>query len=361
MGLFNFLSKKKSTKLDSDSSLKTRFDIHGVELTDQDLNEMGLESKALPPLPNVAKSRNKISKRSEKDKQGMAVFLQRMNNKKVMDRTKYPRYFQFEFNIMNAEAYHRQLIKEGYFIPASLKDTLKSFKLADLRSLCSKHGIRKTGKKADIIDRLCTELDPNLAQAIIDAEKVFTLSSTGNDFLDKYSDYVKLFDHKKWDISLEEYIKQKKRAKSKYSFYDIVWGIFNQKRLKATPNQLAFISLNMGDCLKEKHRDPSLFYGEYLYLSINTSNQAQYRSFQTKRESIQAINNQSYLWNLHVIDEIDIKALPKIIKRCQAIKLKYTILTPEMFWDLINEYKASVVFDTNKWNRLIQENDKALL
>lgn len=109
----------------------------------------------------------------------------------------YARYFLYECGIREASVYHRELISQGYFEPASVTDMLRSLRVADLKQVLSALGQPVSGKKDALISRIIESED----QAIIRKpcpEEMYVLSEEGRAFLQEHNDYVLVHKHKNW-------------------------------------------------------------------------------------------------------------------------------------------------------------------
>ena len=125
------------------------------------------------------------------------LFLQAYGNAKPLKQNdEYQRYFTYECGIANPRAYHEQLIADGFLIPSSTAETLKGYKVAQLKELCDAFGIVKTGKKQDIIERLVQNVAPDLLKNYTNKEQCYSLSEKGADFLSQHKDYIEL--HRKF-------------------------------------------------------------------------------------------------------------------------------------------------------------------
>lgn len=157
------------------------------------------------------------------------LFLQAYGNAKPLKQNdEYQRYFTYECGITNPRAYHEQLIADGFLAPCSTAETLKGYKIAELKELCDSFGIVKTGKKQDIIERLVQNVAPDLLKNYTDKEQCYSLSEKGADFLSQHKDYIELHRNTVWGISLDEYEKEKATT-VETDFYKIALGILEKK------------------------------------------------------------------------------------------------------------------------------------
>lgn len=157
------------------------------------------------------------------------LFLQAYGNAKSLKQNdEYQRYFTYECGITNPRAYHEQLITDGFLIPSSDTETLKGYKVSELKELCDSFSIVKTGKKQDIIERLVQNVSPDLLKNYTNKEQHYSLSEKGVNFLSKHKDYIEFHKNTVWGISLDEYEKEKANTREN-DFYKIALRILNKK------------------------------------------------------------------------------------------------------------------------------------
>lgn len=167
-----------------------------------------------------------------KDDYSKAVFLHVYGTAKPLKKNNdYQRYLVFECGITGPRKYHEALINEGYFQLALPNDILSSLKVSELKEICDSLGIKKNGKKSDLISRILDSCNPEQIISFIN-EPLYSLSQKGKDFLETHGDYIELHKHKDWGITLDEYVEFKKTLPFKSGFKDVAWGIFNQRLIK---------------------------------------------------------------------------------------------------------------------------------
>lgn len=196
-----------------------------------------------------------------------AVFLNSVQKASPIKKDSgYQRYLLYECGIINPSEYHQKMIQEGYLKEASFKDRVSALKVTDLKSILKKAGLATAGKKSDLIQRI---LDSGAEESIdiVPAEALFALSEKGEAFLTEYQDYVKLHQHKGWDISWQEYDAKKREG---CSFNDTCWGIFNERLLHSYSmgrNEYYY----MYQLLQEEKKDEKAFEFllKILYLDIS--------------------------------------------------------------------------------------------
>lgn len=141
----------------------------------------------------------------------------------------YPQYIKYECGISDPFEYHKELLAGGYFEAATLPDMLKSLKAAEIKEILKELQLPVSGKKEALIERVPDTLDDEILKKYFPFP-LYSLSEMGEHFLLEHNDCVQIHTHKNWEITWDEY---KKRCTPNRSFYDTVWGIFNERLTKA--------------------------------------------------------------------------------------------------------------------------------
>lgn len=193
---------------------------------------------------------------SYKDDYNKAVFLNAYGNgKPLRNNNEYQRYFEFECEITNPQKYHKDLIKTGFLQPSPAKDVILSLKVSELKTICDSLGISKTGKKQDLVDRIASTCSSEQMRSFV-KEPLYSLSEKGISYLNEHDDYVKLHNHKNWEITLDEYIEFKHSLPFNGKFRDVAWSIFNKRIIEYAKNYgfLRNNYLHMSYLMKEENK-----------------------------------------------------------------------------------------------------------
>ena len=150
----------------------------------------------------------------------------------IKDNDSYARYFLYECGIKNPSKYHQELIAAGYFAEATAEQMLSSLKVTELKEMLSMLGQSTTGKKDALVWRVVNNADEAFIARYC-PEKLYMLSEMGKAFLQKHDDYVMVHRHKNWGVDWQEYDAHKIPG---HSYYDTMWGIFNEQLVKDTQN-----------------------------------------------------------------------------------------------------------------------------
>lgn len=173
----------------------------------------------------------------EKQDYATAIFLYANSNSKIKNNNEYVGYLFYECGISNPKKYHQELINEGYLKQASINEILYNFKLDDLKKILKENNLKVTGKKAELIDRISSELSEKELNKINFDRNIYTLSEKGKKYIENHKDYIEIHRHSSWQITLEEYIKVKRQLNFSVNFNDIAWGIFNKRTMEYSNNK----------------------------------------------------------------------------------------------------------------------------
>ena len=139
--------------------------------------------------------------------------------------SEYNRYFYYECGIQDAAAYHLSLLKQDYLRLATLEEKLQALTVPALKDISAAFDLPQAGQKEDLINRIVGLDRPSDIESRFPYQVYTALTEKGADFLAEHNDYVLLHRHKDWGINWQEYDKRK----NGHSFYDVVWGIFNER------------------------------------------------------------------------------------------------------------------------------------
>lgn len=302
-----------------------------------------------------------------------AIFLNAYGNgKPLKQNSEYQRYFEFECGITSPRKYHKKLIASGYLQPASIENIISSLKVTELKMICESIGVHKTGKKQVLIERIISSCSPEQITSFV-KEPLYSLTPKGSLFLDEHRDYVELHKHKKYGISLEEYISLKNSLQFTPTFRDVAWGIFNKRIITYSMAKnyglLRNNYLNMSELSKEeKNYDCELKFLLYvLFFDIYDYNMEYISYCSTKEEAFDCYNcsvfhscipnriselkeyyNENYVneiyksYNIFTISVCDIDTFKDLIsdlfKHTESIEQKYEKIFKGNFSHYINEY-----------------------
>ena len=235
----------------------------------------------------------------------------------------YSRYFIHECDILNPSKYHAKLIEEGYFENASLSLILNSFKIDRLKEILSTNGLINIGKKDVLVERILSNVETYELKSII-TENYFILSARGHEFIRSHFDYVLLHQHKYLNIKWQEY---DNNFRSGFTFYDIVYGILNNRIRYDKQNfgRNEYLSMYRLLAEEEKREQALRMILRVLYIDVSGSCSMHYYKMFTKTQLLESF------------DAI-IMLAPGIIKYIKEYKDIYS----DMYVDDLYEFKLPI-------------------
>lgn len=160
-----------------------------------------------------------------------AVFLNAYSKPSpIKEKEAYQAYLLYECGIKDVPAYHRKMIKEGYLAPSTYEEKLSALKVTDLKDILRELKLPLSGKKDALIQRILS-IDSHEVVSKHFSQKLYSITQKGKYFLEDNEDYIRIHKHGNWEIDWQEYDSRKQPG---YSFYDVVWGIFNERILTCT-------------------------------------------------------------------------------------------------------------------------------
>lgn len=193
---------------------------------------------------------------------------------RIRESNHYALYFEGRYGIMNIGELHQWLYEKGYLRSASLWEALSLYKVPELKMMLDSIGLKKTGNKAVLIDRIVDNIGNDQKQMILNkCEHVF-LSEKGAAFLDENGDYAR-WHRKSYGVTFAEFNKHRILQGRKRQFHDTIFQALNEKaftyQYKQWFSKLEMIYFWLGESLYDEGRcDLAIRYYIYrLYFSTN--------------------------------------------------------------------------------------------
>lgn len=163
------------------------------------------------------------------------VLLSVAENFKVGE-TKYPDYFRSEYGIGFVNEQFQRLSKAGLIRASSAVESLSHLKTTQLKEVASKFGLKTSGKKSELCDRIKEEIPNDVLEGIVQ-ERYWVVTGTGKDYLgqNQYIDFYMEkhpYSLKSIGLDINTYCNLFS-GKNNYRVRDVLWGEFN-KRLGVT-------------------------------------------------------------------------------------------------------------------------------
>lgn len=275
-----------------------------------------------------------------------------------------------QIGVTNWYRFFEELFKTGYIRKATPEETFNAYTLKDLKIIAESIGAKKSGKKAELIDRLCSSLSDKELNEIVQEENLFVTSKKGQKYLAYQRDLAELRTHSIYDVSLAEFNDKRYIGDKKRNFYDTMFQVLNEQKYFYSKNKnytaLSIICLRIYDIMMEEFERTDnnvpidvmmTNYIEYLYLYICFPWEA-YRLIETQTLYEEMIYEPSYV-SLPNIKTNLIKF--ENYKTLINFNVVFTnkppgFMTKKDFISMIDDFFESPMFDYSKWNAIIQNN-----
>lgn len=264
-------------------------------------------------------------------------------------------YSDRECGLTNPSALHRQLLTDGYLKPASIQEQLEAMTVPELKQILTSIGAKVSGKKADLIQRISAQADPDVLKAYLNSgKKLYSLTDKGRDFLQSHEDYIRFHQYARYGLTLADY----KRAKAQHPNEDCEHTLLSM----CDPSQ-SNIRSELYDSIND-HSDAMQEFLTGLYMRINRvsdfeqlKEDMRYKKYKDAARDIWdcasltrvvAPNDAAYLtrhaayYNRNMLNDI-FKNHP----------VSNTLLSLQEFSEMLEEIQNTIVFDYEKWNSLI--------
>lgn len=271
-----------------------------------------------------------------------------------------------QIGITNWYSFFKEIYQEGYIRKATPEETLVSYALKELKIIAESIGVKKSGKKAEIVDRLCNSLSVEELKEIAQEKNLFIISKKGQEYLSYQGDLAQLRTHAIYDVSLAEFNDKRYIGNRKRNFYDTMFQVLSEQKnfyhINNNYSSMSVVCNRIYDIMLEEferteHHVPIdvmlLNYMEALYLHICFSWEIRnmkdgiicdihYISLPTIKPSLSKFGDYKSLINYNAV----------------FANKPPGFMTKDNFIDMINEFFDAPMFDYSKWNNLLQSNFK---
>lgn len=273
----------------------------------------------------------------------------------------YPQFYSYECGLTNPSLLHQQLIDENFFVPSSVSEKLSSLKVVELKQILQSRGLKVSGKKSDLIDRILANIDLDDLHIFFQNDKIcYSLSTKGKEFLKSHEDYVRFHRYARYGIKLEEYEYAKSLLKSNIC-EEILIYIFEQKKNKDKYNRLYHYILSqlydavncsenaLHEFLIVKYFDINYinaFHWLQNELQYSTFSEATQRVFETQKNCLAFSPNDGAYIARHAAVYSHITAGSIYME----YPLENLLVSESRFYSMLSEIYDESFFDISKWN-----------
>lgn len=270
-----------------------------------------------------------------------------------------------QIGVTNWYVFFDELFTDGYIRHTDSKETLSSYTVKDLKIVADSIGIKKTGKKAELIQRVCESISITELEEILENNYLFIISEKGKHYLSTQDDLVMLRSHITSGVSLPEFIDNRFVKGIKRNFYNTMFrALCDQKNFYYSNKNFSMMSivcLHIYDIMFEEWKQTSHNvpidillenYMTYLYLCtclINeTTSLSQGLISYTCIEHILMPRINASLANFLEFKEF-------INYRAVFVNKPPSFLKKEEFISFIEEFFNTSMLDYSKWDKLLQD------
>lgn len=283
--------------------------------------------------------------------------------------------FMYECQITNPERLDRWLLHNGYLREPTIEETLSRYKVTELKGFLSKKGMKVTGKKEELINRLVSVLSETDIKNLLDSDKRYYLSEKG---LKHYYDNIDLNElHRNWKygIPLNEYFKYRKSNGVIRGFYEIAYLALQEKIKNGTTsiygkNRITiFDFMNFSEVCEKlgMHIDSIKSALMALYMDTNLVADSHYYFDKDwiERDGVGGLckridQNQCMIFNTYVTQRIvqlsEYYSEYMVDEIYKNIKLQYILFDKRNFKSAVDDMMQSAYFECSAYMRVIKDN-----
>lgn len=192
----------------------------------------------------------------------------------IRSNDRYALYFEGRYGIVNISTLHRWLYEQGYLRGANLTEALSLYKVTELKMILESLGLKKTGRKNNLISRIVNVIDDNDKARIVSQSKRLFVTEKGYHFLEENGDYY-MWHRKSYGVTFEEFNRHRILQGKKRQFHDTIFQALSEKaytyQIKGYFSKLEMIYFWLAESLYDEGRyDLAISYYLYkLYFSTN--------------------------------------------------------------------------------------------
>ncbi len=323
------------------------------------------------PIVSIGSEINyrRISSKEKKDFAFISILS--AFSKEARDPSNFSGLILSELGITNWNNFVKELLKNGYIQKPDPAQVLSaSYSLNDLKMIADSLGIKKTGKKSELAQRISVSLPPDRIEELLKDTDLLIISDRGRSLLVGNEDYIAFYNYRHL-ISLAEFNDNRvPDGVHRRDFYDTMFhALSNRKFFYETSgdfDNLKLVHCNLYKLLIDEskktthtiHYDLILnHYIEYLYLSTCFCRAL---SWAVKDRIFQNSMNGFFLPQPDA-------AICKFANYESSINYDNiffnkppSLLTYNEFIELVHEMLTAPMFECNKWNSLLKQRATSL-
>lgn len=144
-------------------------------------------------------------------------------------------FWWYKYGIRNVQAVLNSLSSRALIQQGSIGDAVNMKKLPEIKEELQKHGLKVSGKKADLVKRLTDSVDDNELSAVF-TKRPYSLTEQGTQILKKYEWIPYIHSHMIEDLdiwNLTELVQTPPYMK----YRDKIWGYMNKRGMEHFSNR----------------------------------------------------------------------------------------------------------------------------
>ena len=279
--------------------------------------------------------------------------------------------FMHECRITNPEKLDYWLLENDYLREPSIQESLARYKVSELKQLLTEKGMKISGKKNELIDRLISVMSDQEIASQLNSDNRYFLSQKG---IERYYDNIDLEEmHKnyKYNINLEEYFKYREVNGKIRGFNETAYLILKEKIRNDILEKLNFQMINpccflyFSELCEKLEKNGDAIHSMIIKLYIDTNLIVGCR-FNKDLIEFNGIDNmcdrldECMIFNLYTIQRI-VKLSkyysPNMVDDIyDNIKFQYIVFDKENFKMAINDMLQSAYFNASPYMSIIRQN-----
>lgn len=287
----------------------------------------------------------------------------------------YGTCFMYECKITNPERLDRWLLNNDFLRKPTTEETLARYKVPELKVFLSKKGMKVSGRKAELIERLISTLSESDIEILSKSDKRYFLSEKGVDSYQENIDLCELHRNWKYGIQLDKYFKYRKSNGEIREFYETAYLVLQEKIKNGVisiygKNKITiFDFMNFSEiCEKlEMYTDSIKALLMALYIDTNLVSDSHYYFDKDwiENDGVSGLcnridQNQCMIFNTYVTQRIvllsEFYSSHMVDEIFENIKLQYVLFDKNNFKKAVDDIIQSAYFDSSAYMRIIKDN-----
>ena len=181
-------------------------------------------------IADVARERNKNAFPSKNGLQPGEIILLSHAPKFMTNQTEFPEYWLYEYGLDDPKTVLSRLFEKGFIELASPKETLNLFKVPELKKICAEHGLKVSGRKAELISRISDTLTDEEVEKLL-PDRSYVLTEAGKK---EINDNHYIFDIGRGKYGFDFWDVNQGTGEKGFQYYrDFIWGELNKQTISA--------------------------------------------------------------------------------------------------------------------------------